>query len=225
MLCLLLQCSRSGKLRSATAVVGFFQGVGRAWFVPSTSTCTRHAAPAVARLVVKQWLFHGSGDWQIYSEASFRHSKKQIVHRNSSQKLDESTNTKESNVGLCIYRLVKVCQTMKEMCIHFGQRSDWAHMSKFKTSHVGPRDVCLQIFHWSCDIVKDVNMSFSHFSTCRVEAGGGRTPHFQPFKPTLRKSSWQYRILHASEGKMVNCELKGSVFSNSATCSQKAYAP
>ena len=32
-------------------------------------------------------------------------------------------------------------------------------------------------------------MSFSHFSTCRVEVGGGRTPHFQPFKPTLRKSS------------------------------------
>ena len=79
MLCLLLQCSRSGKLRFATAVVGFFQGVGRAWFVPSTSTCTRHAAPAVARLVVSQWLFHGSGDWRIYSEASFRHSKKQIV--------------------------------------------------------------------------------------------------------------------------------------------------
>ena len=62
-------------------------------------------------------------------------------------------------------------------------------MSKSKTSHVGPCDVCLQIFHWSCDIVKDVNMSFSHFSTCRVEVGGGRTPHFQPFKPTLRKSS------------------------------------
>ena len=138
MLCLLLQCSRSGKLRSATAVVGFFQGVGRAWFVPSTSTCTRHAAPAVARLVVKQWLFHGSGDWQIYSEARFRHSKKQIVHRNSSQKLDESTNTKESNVGLCIYRLVKVCQTMKE-CVFILAKDRIEHTCQNSRHHMlGP---------------------------------------------------------------------------------------
>lgn len=175
MLCLLLQCS-CGKLRSATAVVGFSkESVERGLFL--CSTCTRHAAVLAGGSSV----FHYRWLTDIFRSSQDIQRNRLCRIPNSSQKLDESTKTKESNVGLCIYRLVKVCQTVKE-CVFILAKDRIEHTCQNSRHHMlGPVTYVCRFFIGAATLWH-VNMSFSHFSTCRVEVGGDREdPSFSAF--------------------------------------------